>query len=137
MQDWHVHVEQMHQNQEMIDTSLKETKTQLNKLYDDIVKTMEKISSREKYINSQLETMLSDFRKQQDKLTETKEKYRQCSGGVTEKSRKLAEVLIMCRGAMCCNIYFRLEGHYERLATFLCKYSNISLYEDNIYCPSH
>lgn len=82
----------MHQNSEAIETSLKVANTQLNKLHDEIQKTMEKIGSRERYINNQLESMVSEFRKQQEKLSESKDKYRQCSGGVAEKSRKLAEV---------------------------------------------
>lgn len=53
---------------------------------------MEKIASREKYMNTQLEGHLTEYRAMQDQLAETKERYRQCSGGVTEKSRELAEV---------------------------------------------
>ena len=59
---------------------------------DEISRTLEKIASREKYINSQLEHLLMNFRSVQDALAETKEKYRQASGGVTERSRTLAEI---------------------------------------------
>lgn len=90
--DWRVHVEQMHQHKDGIETSLTETKTYLDKLHDEITRTLEKISSREKYINNQLEHLLGDFRGAQDSLAETKERYRQASGGVTERSRILAEV---------------------------------------------
>ena len=55
MQDWRVHVEQMHQHKDGIESSLKDTKSYLDKLYDEITRTLEKIASREKYINSQLE----------------------------------------------------------------------------------
>ncbi len=48
-------MEQMHQHKEGIETSLTETKSYLDKLYDEITRTLEKIASREKYINSQLE----------------------------------------------------------------------------------
>lgn len=92
MQDWRVHVEQMHQHKEGIETSLTETKTYLDKLHDEITRTLEKINSREKYINNQLEHLLVEFRGAQDSLAETKERYRQASGGVTERSRLLAEV---------------------------------------------
>ncbi|XP_052806204.1 intraflagellar transport protein 57 homolog [Mya arenaria] len=90
--DWRVHVEQMHQHKDGIETSLTETKTYLDKLHDEITRTLEKISSREKYINNQLEHHLSEFRGAQDSLAETKERYRQASGGVTDRSRLLAEV---------------------------------------------
>jgi len=91
-QDWRVHVEQMHQHKEGIEVSLTETKTYLDKLHEEITRTLEKISSREKYINNQLEHHLVEFRGAQDSLSETKERYRQASGGVTERSRILAEV---------------------------------------------
>lgn len=90
--DWRVHLEQMHQHHEGIETSLTESNQQLDKLQDDISRTLEKIASREKYINSQLEHLLMNFRSVQDALAETKEKYRQASGGVTERSRALAEI---------------------------------------------
>jgi len=89
--DWRVHVDQMHQHEESINTSLKETQSQLNKLYDEITRTLEKISSREKYLNSQLEAHLIEFRKQQNILAETKEQYRQAGVGVTDRTRILAE----------------------------------------------
>ena len=82
----------MHQHRDGIQTSLKATRTHLDKLHDDITKTLEKIASREKYMNSQLEHQLSEFRSLQDQLAETKERYRQASGGVTERTRSLAEV---------------------------------------------
>lgn len=90
--DWRVHLEQMHQHRDGIETSLTETKVHLDKLHDEISHTLEKIASREKYLNNQLEHLLQDFRLAQDQLAETKEKYRQASGGVTERSRMLAEV---------------------------------------------
>ncbi|KAI8767462.1 intraflagellar transport protein 57 isoform X1 [Biomphalaria glabrata] len=90
--DWRVHLEQMHQHHDGIKTSLNESKVHLDKLQDEISRTLEKIASREKYINSQLEHLLVTFRQAQDVLAETKEKYRQASGGVTERSRLLAEI---------------------------------------------
>lgn len=86
----------MHQHRDGIQTSLTETKVHLDKLHDEIGHTLEKISSREKYLNNQLEHLLHDFRMAQDQFAETKEKYRQASGGVTERSRILAEVYCLC-----------------------------------------
>ncbi|KAK3107866.1 hypothetical protein FSP39_023899, partial [Pinctada imbricata] len=90
--DWRIHVEQMHQHKDGIETSLTETKSYLDKLHDEITRTLEKINSREKYINNQLEHLLAEFRAAQEQLSETKERYRQASGGVTERSRMLAEI---------------------------------------------
>ncbi|XP_065056792.1 intraflagellar transport protein 57 homolog [Rhopilema esculentum] len=90
--DWRSHYEQMKQYSDGIDTSLTETKGQLDKLHQEISKTLEKIASREKYINNQLENLMQEYRGQQDQLAEAKERYKQSSGGVTELTQKLAQV---------------------------------------------
>src|SRR6218665_31399 len=93
-QDWRNHIDQMHTHTNTINASLAEMLPQLNKLQDEISRTLEKIISRETYVNGQLEHRLQDYRGHQDELAEIKERYRQASGGVTELTRKLAEVLI-------------------------------------------
>jgi hypothetical protein len=50
----------MHQHKEGIETSLIDTKTHLDKLHNEITRTLEKINSREKYINNQLEHLLGE-----------------------------------------------------------------------------
>nr|CAB3255401.1 intraflagellar transport protein 57 homolog [Phallusia mammillata] len=90
--DWRTHVDQMHQHKKGIESSLVDAKTHLDKLHSEIRRTLEKISSREKYINSQLEHHVQEYRGAQDQLAQAKEKYKQGSGGVTEHSRTLAEL---------------------------------------------
>ena len=51
--DWRAHYEQMHIHSEGITSSLSDTKGYLDKLHQEITKTLEKIASREKYINNQ------------------------------------------------------------------------------------
>ena len=53
--DWRSHLEQMHAHRDGIDEALTNTKFDLDRLQAEIEKTLEKISSREKYINNQLE----------------------------------------------------------------------------------
>ena len=67
----------MHTYRDGIEQALESTKSQLDKLHTDVSRTLEKISSREKYLNSQLEAPLSDLRQLQDNLAATKEQYRQ------------------------------------------------------------
>ncbi|KAM4727645.1 intraflagellar transport protein 57 homolog [Anableps anableps] len=90
--DWRIHLDQMHQHRDGIKSSLKDTKSYLDKLQEDIGKTLEKVSSREKYINNQLEPLIQEYRSAQAKLSEAKERYKQASGGVTERTRVLAEI---------------------------------------------
>ncbi|XP_072298000.1 intraflagellar transport protein 57 homolog isoform X2 [Eucyclogobius newberryi] len=90
--DWRIHVDQMHQHREGINSSLGDAKSHLDKLQEDISKTLEKVSSREKYINNQLEGLIQQYRSAQAKHREVKERYQQASGGVTERTRVLAEI---------------------------------------------
>ncbi|KAK1879257.1 Intraflagellar transport protein 57 like [Dissostichus eleginoides] len=90
--DWRIHVEQMHQHRDGIKSSLKEATSYLDRLQEDVGKTLEKVSSREKYINNQLESLIQEYRGAQAKLSQAKERYQQASGGVTERTRVLAEI---------------------------------------------
>lgn len=91
--DWRTHIEQMHTFQDSIDESLKETKSYLEKLYDEISRTLEKIASREKYINTQLEEPMQALRNYQDRLNDIKENYRTLSGGINERAQLLSQVI--------------------------------------------
>uniref|UniRef100_A0A3P9AAA4 Intraflagellar transport protein 57 homolog n=1 Tax=Esox lucius TaxID=8010 RepID=A0A3P9AAA4_ESOLU len=68
--DWRIHVDQMHQHKDGIKSSLKEAKGYLDKLQEEIGKTLEKVGSREKYINNQLEHLIQEYRSTQAKLSE-------------------------------------------------------------------
>ena len=93
--DWRTHIEQMHSLQDSIEDSLKETKTYLEKLYEEISKTLEKISSREKYINNQLEGSMQELRHYQDRLADIREAYKSRSYGINERTQKLPQVLFI------------------------------------------
>ncbi|CAH2223003.1 intraflagellar transport 57 homolog [Pelobates cultripes] len=90
--DWRVHVDQMHQHKDGIETSLKETRGYLDKLHNEISKTLEKVGSREKYINNQLDPLVQEYRVAQAKMSEVKDQYQQVTGRVTEKTRILSEI---------------------------------------------
>ncbi|KAI9352280.1 intra-flagellar transport protein 57 [Zopfochytrium polystomum] len=90
--DWRLHLEHMQQHHSTIATSLSETRGQLSKLQADIEKTLEKISSREKYINTQFETQIEEQRSLQDQLSELRQKYNVASTSVNELSNELGRV---------------------------------------------
>ena len=52
--DWRAHYEQMHTHKDGIESTLSETRVYLDKLHREISRTLEKIQSREKYINNQV-----------------------------------------------------------------------------------
>ncbi|KAL6447291.1 hypothetical protein ACFW04_001503 [Cataglyphis niger] len=91
--DWRAHLEQMKQLRANIATDLSGTKTSLNKIYTDIGNTLDKIKTRETYLNKQLEPSLMEYRSLQEKLSKIKEQYRDVSGGVTERTRVLNKLV--------------------------------------------
>ncbi|XP_054714052.1 intraflagellar transport protein 57 homolog [Uloborus diversus] len=90
--DWRSHLDQIHQHRKNIDETLSSTKLQLDKLHSDISRSLEKIGSREKYLNNQLEQLVLEYRTAQDQLAQVKEQYKSVSGGVTERSRILSQI---------------------------------------------
>ncbi|XP_049599317.1 intraflagellar transport protein 57 homolog [Syngnathus scovelli] len=90
--DWRIHVEQMHRHRDGISSSFREAEGYLEKLREDIGKTLEKVCSREKYVNNQLEHLIQDYRQAQAQLGRAKEQYRRASEGLTEKARVLADM---------------------------------------------
>jgi len=103
----------MHTFQHSIEESLKETKSYLEKLYDEISRTLEKISSREKYINSQLEDPMLSLRNYQEKLNEIKDAYKVRSGGINERTQTLSQVLLI--------LILKLDDPTKNLIFFILK----------------
>ncbi|XP_053981043.1 intraflagellar transport protein 57 homolog [Hylaeus volcanicus] len=94
--DWRSHIDQMKQFHTNISTNLTGTKSQLDKLHIDISNTLDKIKTRESYLNRQLEPILKEYQTLQEELSKIKEQYRDVSGGVTERTRvfnKMSEEL--------------------------------------------
>ncbi|CAH8602688.1 unnamed protein product [Dicrocoelium dendriticum] len=90
--DWRAHLEEMRRYQTEISTAYTDVKQHLTRLQSELGRTLDKIQTREKYMNSQVEPLLSQYRAVEDELSETNMKYRQLSGGITERSRALAEL---------------------------------------------
>uniref|UniRef100_A0A6A7G0A5 Intraflagellar transport protein 57 homolog n=1 Tax=Hirondellea gigas TaxID=1518452 RepID=A0A6A7G0A5_9CRUS len=90
--DWRSHIEQMHDYRSKIDESLSYAQKQLDSLHSEIAHSLEKVGSREKYINAELEQLLTEYRNLQNMATENQEQYRQVSGNLTQKSHELAQI---------------------------------------------
>uniref|UniRef100_A0A1B6ET33 Intraflagellar transport protein 57 homolog n=1 Tax=Cuerna arida TaxID=1464854 RepID=A0A1B6ET33_9HEMI len=90
--DWRAHLEQMKQHRGGLQESLSSASSQLERLAADVDNTLGKIQSREKFLNSQLEPLLYQYRTVQDELAKISEQYREVSGGVTERQKTLARL---------------------------------------------
>ena len=56
------------------------SKTMLQKISTDIEKNMERVETREKYLNSQLSGLLNQYSKTQEQLKQVEDKYSKLSG---------------------------------------------------------
>ncbi|KAI8618712.1 intra-flagellar transport protein 57 [Chytriomyces sp. MP71] len=90
--DWRIHLEQMASNHMTIVTSLSESKSHLGRMHAEIEKTLEKISSREKYINTQFESQIEEQRVLQDQISELRQKYNVSNNNVSELSVELSRI---------------------------------------------
>ncbi|XP_058791994.1 intraflagellar transport protein 57 homolog [Phymastichus coffea] len=86
--DWRSHLQEMKKLHSIMSKSLPATTSQLDKLHIDIGRALEKIKTRETYLNQQLEPQLQELRMLQEELSRIKERYRNASGDLTE--RKIA-----------------------------------------------
>ncbi|KAI8824209.1 intra-flagellar transport protein 57 [Fimicolochytrium jonesii] len=90
--DWRIHVENMRHHHKTITSTLTETQSRLGKLHSEIERTLEKISSREKYINTQFEAQAEQHRVLQDQGSEIKQKYSVASSHVSDLTIDLSRI---------------------------------------------
>lgn len=70
--NWRQRVETLKQNREHIEQLFRGTEKKLTQISNDIGQDLEKTSSREKYINQQLDGLINDLRSSHDKLAKAK-----------------------------------------------------------------
>ncbi|KAL3997894.1 Intra-flagellar transport protein 57 family protein [Acanthocheilonema viteae] len=90
--DWRMHLERIRSLQKTVVELLSTTEPHLKSISNEIDKTMERIGNREKHFNSQLESVLTKFCLAKERLNEAKKKYKEISGGITERTQKLQHV---------------------------------------------
>ncbi|KAJ3305633.1 Intraflagellar transport protein 57 [Kappamyces sp. JEL0829] len=90
--DWRLHLQQMSHHQQKIQGIMVTTQDQLGKLHSDIEQILEKISSREKYINAQFEAKINQFKRLQDSSSDSKQKYTVATSNVTELTNELTRI---------------------------------------------
>ncbi|KAM7542421.1 hypothetical protein Aperf_G00000008486 [Anoplocephala perfoliata] len=90
--DWRNHLEQISQHRRAIDALFGDSRGHFKRLQEELTRGLNKISSREKYINSQIDQELTEYRCAQDHLSEMKEAYTKASGGIAERTSKLAQL---------------------------------------------
>lgn len=69
-----------------------ETQSTLSRLQSEIEKTLEKIASREKYINTQFEGQIEEYKAIQSHMSEHKQKYNVAQSRVNELTNELSRI---------------------------------------------
>ncbi|KRY79900.1 Intraflagellar transport protein 57 -like protein, partial [Trichinella pseudospiralis] len=87
--DWKMCLEQLQKIKVSTNEISKELYGPLEKISIDAGRTMEKIRSREMYINGQLEQLLKGLSQIQNQLAEAKENYRESSAGLVDQMNSL------------------------------------------------
>ena len=70
--NWRQRIETLKHNREHIEELFNGTEKKLNQISNDIGQDLEKTASREKYINQQLDGLITELRSSHDKLAKAK-----------------------------------------------------------------
>ncbi|GAQ80546.1 intraflagellar transport protein 57 [Klebsormidium nitens] len=92
VKDWRTHLEQASQQHGEIAKSLPEGKGQLDKVESEVAAALEKLSTREKYINSQFVELTQDYRTKRDVLSEKQEAYNKSMDSIAKLTDELAHI---------------------------------------------
>ncbi|CAD6189804.1 unnamed protein product [Caenorhabditis auriculariae] len=90
--DWRMHLEQMHSLHKAACDQINVIDPQLEQMASELEKTLERIETREKTMNSQMSSLLVKFRSSQDKRAELREKYKTASVGVSSRTETLQRI---------------------------------------------
>ena len=60
--DWHSHLEQINHHRSSIEAAFNDSRGCLKRLQEELSRGLDKINSREKYINSQIDRVLTEYR---------------------------------------------------------------------------
>ena len=90
--DWRTHLTQLETHEAQMREQFSTTQSSLKKLAEEIKQSLERISSREKYVQNQFEPLISEYNSLKNQLQTMTENYRLASSGVTEKSQLLSEI---------------------------------------------
>mmetsp|Transcript_39173 Transcript_39173/g.97041 ORF Transcript_39173/g.97041 Transcript_39173/m.97041 type:complete len:223 (+) Transcript_39173:19-687(+) len=90
--DWRSHLEAAHKHQEQISRTFPEVKVMLDHVADDVAQILEKIATRERFVNSQLEPLAQEFQVHRENLNGVQERYNKSTEAVADLTNELARV---------------------------------------------
>lgn len=90
--DWRLRVRQLESSRKEMEGEFEGTRVSLDRLTQEIGKNVDKISQREKYLQTQFEPVINEYVSLKSQLSLLMDKYGEASKGVTEKSQILSEI---------------------------------------------
>ena len=90
--DWRSHMDKIHEHKSTIAKGLPDSRAQLQAVESDASAVLEKLQTRERFINSQLEAFAARYRDEKQRQSELEEKYSSKSEEVAQLTNELARV---------------------------------------------
>ncbi|EFJ26082.1 intraflagellar transport protein 57 [Selaginella moellendorffii] len=90
--EWRTHLEQAQQLHAGISKQLVSNNAELERVEGNISSTLEKLQSREKFINSQIEPLTTEYSAVKRRLSEAQQKYGNSLDNVTELTNEIAHI---------------------------------------------
>jgi len=90
--DWRTHLEKMKQHHKAITEQLSQTRSQLDKMTTEITQTLEKIDTREKFLNNQFKNLGAEYKAAKEHYTEINDKYSLGSESVNRLTNDLSRL---------------------------------------------
>jgi len=88
--EWRGHIEQTRRHEQTITASLPDTKQQLTAIGAHVSDTLERVSTKEKYINNQFEHLRQEYHQIHEKLKEVTESFQASSTNVNNLTNELS-----------------------------------------------
>lgn len=90
--DWRLRLSNLHSSRKSMENEIESVKEKLSRLVKEISGNMDKIDTRENYLQSHFEPLLSEYMGLKNQLKTIEDEYQKASSGVAGKSRILSDI---------------------------------------------
>lgn len=90
--DWRSHLEEVHDHSKSISKNWPESKQVLEKLRSELNGSLDKLQTREKFLNEQFEHLMSQYRSSRTLLTDVQENYNKRTESISDRNNELHRI---------------------------------------------
>lgn len=91
--DWRNHLEQTHAQNKIITDLWPDSRSQLDRLRGDLDGSLEKVNTREKFLNEQFDTLMSGYKVERESLMQLQERHNASAEVVSDRNSELHRIL--------------------------------------------